>query len=406
MQDKQKVFIVEDETFNISILVDILKPKYHLSVAKDGASALIKIGRTMPDIVLLDVMLPGMDGYSVCERLKSDEKTRSIPIIFMTAKNKPEDIVRGLALGAADYVGKPINYMELLSRIKTHLRLAGDIAELERINGEINTLSGILPICPNCHNVRSDDGYWSKVDHYLSRVSSIEFTHGICPDCMNSLYPELKGRTEDIIPALPEPEVYHEEKPEILIIEDENFNISVLSEMLKDEYKLVVARDGRQGLNLLAEHKPDLILLDILMTGMDGYQVCQKIKANETYRGIPVLFMTVKRETDDIIRAFQTGAVDYITKPINYDELQARVRTHITIRKTIQKLKNAHREYEALYSLLPICSNCHKIRSDKGYWQTVEDYVSARSSLRFKESFCPDCREKMGVGAISQPKLP
>ncbi len=391
---QHKVLITEDETFNINILVDILKPKYKLSIVKDGLRSLETVRKVMPDLILLDVMLPGKSGYEICQELKQDETTASIPVIFMTARNSPEDIVYGLNLGAADYIVKPINYMELLSRIKNHISLADYIKELEKLNEDIDRLSGILPMCPRCHKVRKDDGYWHKVDAYLSDVSDMDFTHGICPDCMEKLYPDLKGKRVQRHHEVKEEEPIA--KPGILIIEDENFNITLLSDLLKEDYEITVARDGAEGLKMLAENTIDLILLDILMVGMDGYEVCEKIKSQEKYRDIPVLFMTVKRETNDIIRAFQVGAVDYITKPIQYDELLARVRTQIAIRQTILELKHARTMFETLSGMIPICSNCQKIRTDQGFWQNVEDFFSSRTKLKFEKSLCPDCRRELG----------
>ncbi len=396
MKKQHKIFIVEDETFNINILVDILKPKYKLSIAKEGTRAFEMIKKVQPDLILLDVMLPGMSGHEICKMLKSDEETATIPVIFMTARNSPEDIVYGLTLGAADYIVKPINYMELLSRIKNHISLADYIKDLAQLNQSIDKLSGILPMCPRCHKVRSDDGYWNKVEAYLTDVAELDFTHGICPECIEKLYPDLKAKRVQYAQENKEGNTDLSGKPHVLIIEDENFNITLLNDMLKDDYRITIATSGSEGLQMLEKNKIDLILLDILMVGMNGYEVCEKIKAQEKYRDIPVLFMTVMRETNDIIRAFQVGAVDYITKPIHYDELFARVKTQIAIRKTILELKHAKSMYDALSRLIPICSNCQKIRTDQGFWEDVTDFFSTHSSLRFEKSLCPDCRKEIG----------
>ncbi len=120
----QKILIVDDERFNINVLTGLLKPDYKLMAAKNGLQALkaVKIADP-PDLILLDVMMPEMDGYETCRQLKADPQTAEIPIIFITAKVETADILNGFELGAVDYVSKPFNPKELLARVKTHLQL-------------------------------------------------------------------------------------------------------------------------------------------------------------------------------------------------------------------------------------------------------------------------------------------
>lgn len=122
---KPKILIVDDERFNINILVDILKhDDYKTIVAKNGEEALRRaVSADPPDLILLDIMMPGMDGYEVCTRLKSDEKTANIPVIFVTAMSEVEDETRGLELGAIDYITKPLSPPIVKARVKNHLSL-------------------------------------------------------------------------------------------------------------------------------------------------------------------------------------------------------------------------------------------------------------------------------------------
>src|SRR5262245_35693942 len=116
------VLIVDDERVNIDILVDLLKPRYRTLVATNGEQALRRAaGEPAPDIVLLDVMMPGMDGYEVCRRLKADDATRGIPVIFVTALSEVGDETRGFALGAVDYITKPFSPPIVEARVKAHL---------------------------------------------------------------------------------------------------------------------------------------------------------------------------------------------------------------------------------------------------------------------------------------------
>src|SRR4249920_3301998 len=117
-----RILVVDDTPANIQSLSAILKAKgYQISVATNGKQALAAVDRVRPDLILLDVMMPEMDGFETCRQLKASEQWRQIPVIFLTAKTDTADIVRGFELGAVDYVAKPFNAHELLARVKTHL---------------------------------------------------------------------------------------------------------------------------------------------------------------------------------------------------------------------------------------------------------------------------------------------
>ncbi|MBM3851966.1 MAG: response regulator [Verrucomicrobia bacterium] len=131
-------------------------------------------------------------------------------------------------------------------------------------------------------------------------------------------------------------------KPRILLIEDELTNVQAITVMLKEQgYEISVAASGEQGLKVLTRLRPDLILLDVMMPGMDGFEACRQIKASTEWREIPVIFLTARTEVADIVRGFEVGAVDYVAKPFNAHELVARVRTHLS-------LDRLHRENQRL----------------------------------------------------------
>lgn len=133
--DRQKVLIVDDTPENVDVLGGILKPYYRRSVALNGEKALkIAVSKEPPDIILLDIMMPGMDGYEVCRRLKAEEETRRIPVIFVSTKREVEDEAKGFELGAVDYITKPVSPPIVLARIRTHLELKRAREEIENQN--------------------------------------------------------------------------------------------------------------------------------------------------------------------------------------------------------------------------------------------------------------------------------
>ena len=135
MPDRKTVLVVDDTVANLALLSGLLKDRYRTKVVNSGPKALeLLSSHDLPDLILLDIMMPEMDGYEVCRRLKEDERTREIPVIFLTAKSQLEDETRGLALGAVDYITKPVSPPILLMRVQTHLTLKQARDYLKREN--------------------------------------------------------------------------------------------------------------------------------------------------------------------------------------------------------------------------------------------------------------------------------
>lgn len=193
------VLIVDDTPLNIDLICTILKNQScRIHSAGSGEEALELARSLHPDLVLLDVMMPGLDGYQVCAALKGDPLTRDIPILFISCRGGVEDIARGLEAGALDYISKPFEPLELLSRVRTHLELQRSriqerklIRQLQAALEEVKQLSGLLPICAHCKKVRDDQGFWQQVESYISARSEAVFSHGLCPDCIPIYFPGI-----------------------------------------------------------------------------------------------------------------------------------------------------------------------------------------------------------------------
>jgi sigma-B regulation protein RsbU (phosphoserine phosphatase) len=209
----------------------------------------------------------------------------------------------------------------------------------------------------------------------------------------------------------------------LLIVDDMPVNIKMLGNSLQHEgYQIFFAVSGEEALELATRHKIDLILLDIMMPGMDGYQVCRALKLKERAKDIPVVFLTSKTEKEDIVRGFEAGGVDYITKPFNAAELSARVRTHLELRRgrqflasqaeelawvnqrllqKNQRLQQAIDQIETLKKLLPVCAVCKKIRltgADGGQqpkWISLEAYLHLHTAADVTHCVCPECMAKL-----------
>ncbi len=200
-----EVLVVDDTRENLRLLVRLLVERgYKVRPASNGRMALTAAQISPPDLILLDIMMPEIDGYEVCAQLKADKNTCDIPIIFISALHNTADIVRAFTAGGVDYITKPFQAEEVLARVNTHLtirklqqemviknqQLQTQNEALQTALASVKTLSGLLPICASCKKIRDDEGYWHTVEVYIRDHSDAIFSHGICPDCMLVLYPK------------------------------------------------------------------------------------------------------------------------------------------------------------------------------------------------------------------------
>ena len=202
IKNKARILIVDDEPINIMIAERILQKNGYETISVNHGNDALEILQTKPvDLILLDIMMPDINGFEVCGKLMQNEKTKDLPVIFLTAVTDKESIIKGFEVGGKDYLTKPFNTTELVARVKTHvdLKLARDsqeklIKELKSALDEIDTLSGLLPICSHCKKIRDDSGYWQGVEQYIAARSDAQFSHGICPDCMREYYPKVAAK--------------------------------------------------------------------------------------------------------------------------------------------------------------------------------------------------------------------
>ncbi len=197
-EEKQKILIVDDTPANIQILDETLKDEYEIYFALNGKDALQNGATMMPDLILLDIMMPEMDGYEVCRTLKNDSLLKEIPVIFITALDQADHETKGLELGAVDYITKPFNPGIVRLRVKNHLELkkhrdalALRNRELQEALAKIKTLSGLLPTCMYCKKIRDDKGHWNQIEDYISDHSEAGFSHSMCPECTKKMHPEF-----------------------------------------------------------------------------------------------------------------------------------------------------------------------------------------------------------------------
>jgi len=188
----------------------------------------------------------------------------------------------------------------------------------------------------------------------------------------------------------------------VLVVDDQPNNLRVLFTYLQSRgLKVLIADSGKRAIEQTERQPPDIILMDVMMPGMDGFETCRRLKRNKDLAAIPVIFMTALTEMKDKLSAFSAGGVDYVTKPFQQEEVLARITAHLTIRDLQQQLVSKNKrlermlgEVKTLRGILPICSKCKMVRDDKGYWKQVELYVAEHTEAEFSHSYCPRCLDK------------
>jgi two-component system cell cycle response regulator len=290
------VLVVDDIPANLKLLeAKLLNQYFEILTAADGETALEIAESKQPDIILLDVMLPGMDGFETCQRLKKNPKTNHIPVIMVTALSDSADRVRGLQCGADDFLTKPLNDTALFARVRSLVRLKMLMDSL-RSHLETNDRMGSL--------IANEQENW------------------------------------DI------------ESANILLIEDDRPHSEHLQRILaEDNHFCDDCSNGKQALQMLNTSHFDLVMLAMHLDTDDSLRILSQIRSNEKSRNIPVLVLTEEGDETMLAKALDMGVTDYVTRPVDANELKARVRTQIRRRRFQERLREI---YEKSLSLAHI----------------------------------------------------
>lgn len=325
MSPKSRLLLVDNDPEDIWMLVEHLEADYEVLCATSGPEGLrIAFSEDPPDLILLDIMMPGLDGYEICRQLKADKQARDIPVIFVSAKTKASEEVKGLELGAQDYITKPFSIPVVRARINSVLNLKKELDRRLILKTRLEEL-----------NRQQVD----QIEFKLRELRETRETLEVYEQNYNFLL--QKNLVDKAIKT-------------ILVVDDHPENIHVLVDNLEGQYEVLCATSGKDALEIaFSEHPPDLILLDIMMPGMDGFEVCSRLKARVDTRDIPVIFVTACGEEMDETKGLDIGAADFITKPFSIPVVKVRIKATLRLKEEMdnrialtRKLEDLNRNLE------------------------------------------------------------
>lgn len=281
-----RVLVVDDVEANVKLLQAKLVAEYfEVVTASNGPDAIKICQQGACDIVLLDVMMPGMDGYEVCRRLKTDRATMHLPVIMVTALDQPSDRLEGLEAGADDFLTKPVRDLAMMTRVKS-------LARMKMITDELQ----------------------------LRVATSRGMGLGDMPD-EERLIDGLNGR--------------------VMVVDDKDAMYERLSKALAREHAVTLVTDSQEALFACSDGDYDLAIIRLGTEDFDALRLCSQMRSLDRTRMLPLLLVANEGEEQQLIRAIDLGVNDYISAPVDTNELLARVRTQVKRKRLNDQLRES-----------------------------------------------------------------
>jgi two-component system cell cycle response regulator len=315
-----RVLVVDDIMANVKLLEARLSAEYfEVLTAFGGQEALDVCGRERVDVVLLDVMMPGMDGFEACRRIKANPATQHVPVIMVTALDQPSDKIQGLDAGADDFLTKPVDDIALITRVK-------NLARLKMLNDEM-----------------------------VMRAATSQ-QMGLTPG--GALARSLKG-----------------ECGRILLVDDNGRSAARTAEMLSKTHDTFVERDIQQAVIKVAEHNFDLLIVSLSLSSADGLRLCSQVRSLDRTRHLPIIIVVEPGDDARLLRGLDMGVNDYLVRPIDKNEILARVRTQIRRKRHQDFLRNSLEESVEL-ALTDSLTGLYNRRYMEGHLRTLVEEAS------------------------------
>ena len=306
------VLVIDDDRAIVTLIVKSLERKGYQAIGCTSARKGVTRAMVLkPDLILCDVVMPDISGYEVLTILRSNPGTRSIPLMFLTSKSNQRDLMEGLALGADNYLSKPIDPELLMATV------AARFADLYDSPAEADRRK-----TPSIHPdlLKEYQGWWAALEPetnrcFLGKTREMAYKAALRASPTGIFLYQQLGNGPQSNP-----------KKTILVIDDDQAIVTLIVKSLeKKGYQAIGCDSARKGITRAMKLKPDLILCDVVMPEISGYEMLTILRSNPLTRSIPLMFLTSKSNKRDVMEGLALGADNYLSKPINAELLLATV---------------------------------------------------------------------------------
>jgi two-component system cell cycle response regulator len=318
-----RVLVVDDVPANLKLMEARLTAEYFdVTTAMNGKDALAICERGECDIVLLDVMMPDMDGFEVCRRLKASPSTHHIPVVMVTALDQPSDRLRGLEAGADDFLTKPVSDVMLIARVRS-------LARLKMVTDELR----------------------------MRAVTSRDI--GIQSPEREAVADAGRGGR-------------------VLVVDDRAASCERMVGMLAEEQAVDVEHDPNQALFRASDGNYDLAIVSLAFEHFDGLRLCSQIRSLERTRNVPILAIADAENHARMVRGLEIGVNDYLVRPIDKNELLARVRTQVRKKRYSERLRD-NMQMQIELAITDALTGLHNRRYMESHLATLIEQAVART---------------------------
>jgi len=297
-----RILVVDDDDDLRDLLLLTMQRNYEVVLAVDGMDALHHLESYEPDLAVVDLELPLMNGIELCRAIRNHPDFQEMPVLFLTAYASTENIKQGYAAGATRFMVKPIEPEKILRNVELTIEekrprirpKTYTIDQLRQMEAE-----GTMPVhspeepAPEATPERVPASPQSSSHHAQSAMGAPQVPH------------------RDPVPSL----------PRIMVVDDDDDMRQLMELSLRDDFEVTTARDGLEAVKKIVDYQPDVVLLDVMMPGMNGFHLLQSIRRNPALHQLPVLIVSARASQRDRDHAAQLGATGYIAKPFMPDDL-------------------------------------------------------------------------------------
>ena len=348
-ESRYRIMVVDDDPDVRQVIAETLKDKYEVVMAHDGLDALEKLEKYEPDFVIMDMLMPLMDGFHACAAIRRKPGFQNLQVLFLSAYGSRENIAKSYEMGANLFIPKPVEPARLLKNVALFLTQSPPAKRPKKMSyRQIQMIESVqekkaaehAPHPPaTAHRPPAQaSSPWEAPDDTAPtpeakprpvppEVHPAQTGHPVHPgQRAQTGHPTATPPTPPpAAPPTPSPAVSSAGSAlvsRILVVEDDNDLAEMILLALGETFEVVIARDGLEGVEKVVKAQPDILLIDVMLPKMNGYQLCQSVRSNRAFARTPIIIMTAKRTSKEREYAMRVGADAFLPKPFEMEALQ------------------------------------------------------------------------------------